>query len=244
MTLDISQVGFGRIKSTFDEQDYALARYEPRVYDLTGEMKWLYRGLCLNQGNKPHCGGFGLAGWGINDPVQDAFTNADGDRFYYMAKEIDGQPLQENGTSVRTMAKVGQKIGRIKNYAFAFTTNEISYWLLHNGPVMVGTAWTYDMMNPDKDNIVHITGGEAGGHFYFLNAKLMDDYYLIHNSWGAELWGINGEAKISIADFAVLLRQGGESIAAVEQPLDALPEPSGCEQAVEAIRAFFSVPAK
>ena len=154
-----------------------------------------------------------------------------------MAKEIDGEPGQENGTSVRTMAKVAQKIGRIKNYAFAFTTTEISWWLLNKGPVMVGTTWTYDMMNPDADNIVHITGGEAGGHFYFLNAKLIEDYYLIHNSWGARDWGINGEARISIPDFGILLRQGGEAIAAVEEPLTSTPvENKGC---LEAIKAMF-----
>lgn len=242
--MDFSQFGLGRNISSFDNRDYRLAAYMPKqLGDLSGTMEWDYIGALLDQADKPHCSGFGAANFGNNPPVSDSFTNADGDRFYYLCKEIDREPGKENGSSARTVGKMLKQIGRINSYAFAANTDEMTYWLLHNGPVMCGTLWFMDMFTPDKDNVIHLTGGCPGdqGHFWIANAKYKEGFYRIHNSWNG-YWGINGEALISIADMAFLLRNQGECMTAVELPIGALPNPDnkGCTPIINQIASYFA----
>lgn len=229
-TLPTERFGMGRNVSPKDERDYALADYMPvDLGDLSGTMEWNYNRPLLDQGKSPHCPGFGAANFGNNPPVEDSFTNADGDRFYYLCKVIDGEPNQENGSSTRTVGKMLKQVGRINAYAFAANTDEMTYWLLHNGPVMCGTNWTRDMFSPDADNIIHPTGTVVGGHFYLVNGKYSNGLYRIHNSWDNE-WGIHGEAYISVPDMAFLLNNQGEAMTAVELPFGVGPSPksNGC----------------
>jgi hypothetical protein len=239
------QYNLGWIPSPLDIQDYKLAIYLPMKYNVTGNMRWPYNGRNLDQNGTNHCVGFAGAGWGISAPVEDNFTNEDGHRLYRGCKIIDNDPSGEEGTNIRALAKTLQKEGMIKNYAFAYSTDEISWWILNKGPVIVGTEWTDGMFSPDKNNIIHPTGPVVGGHGYFLNEKTSDNYYTIHNSWDG--WGINSEAKISIADFAILFRHGGEAIATVEVPITAIPvtPESSCLEAIlkllENPQAFFNL---
>ena len=46
----------------------------------------------LDQGQTPHCVGFGSAQWGNTLPIDDHFTDADGNAIYYECKVIDGEP--------------------------------------------------------------------------------------------------------------------------------------------------------
>jgi hypothetical protein len=228
--MDYSKFGLGRNPSPKDERDYTLAAFMPKqLGDLSGIMEWNYSRPLLDQKDTPHCPGFGAANFGNNPPTEDDFTNADGDRFYYMCKEIDGEPGQENGSTVRSVGKMLQKIGRIQNYAFAHNTDEVTYWLLHNGPVMCGTSWMEDMFTPDTQNIIHPTGKVVGGHFYIINAVYNNMWYRIHNSWDDQ-WGVHGEALISVPDFSKLLLLLGEAMTAVELPVGTLPSPEsqGC----------------
>ena len=222
--------GLGRNPSTPDSRDYRLSAFMPRqLGDLSGTKEWNYAGTLLDQGDTPHCPGFGAANFGNNPPIEDNFTNADGDRFYYLCKDIDGEPRKENGSSTRTVGKMLKQVGRISAYAFAANTDEMTYWLLNNGPVMCGTDWRTDMFTPDANNVIHPTGDIVGGHFYLVNGKYSNGLYRIHNSWD-NYWGINGEAFISIPDMAFLLRSWGECMTAVELPIGALPSPEnkGC----------------
>jgi hypothetical protein len=219
--------GLGRNISPLDIKDFKLSAYMPRkLGDLSGTMEWNYTGILLDQGNTPHCPGFGAANFGNNPPIVDNFTNADGDRLYYLCKIIDGEPGQENGSNARSVGKMLKQIGRIGGYAFAKNTDEMTYWLLHNGPVMCGTDWYNDMFTPDSNNTIHPTGDLAGGHFYIVNATYGNKIYKIHNSWDDQ-WGIHGEAFISVSDMAFLLNLQGEAMTAIELPIDA-PVSHGC----------------
>src|SRR5665647_2677405 len=69
----------------------------------------------LNQGSTNHCGGYSLAtlcasssSWATSDYT---ITNALGERVYYKAKEIDGNPKGEDGTDLRSIAKAGKALG-------------------------------------------------------------------------------------------------------------------------------------
>ena len=230
--------GLGCKQSPLDIHDYKLAAYEPlNLGDLSGETEWPFNHVSLDQRTTPRCVGYGLAGFGINTPIEDNYTDADGDRFYGLCKAIDGD--MEEGSTVRTGAKVLVKEGRIKKYAFANSVDEITYWLLHNGPVIAGASWTMDMFRPDSNNVIHPTGEVAGGHCFVLNAKYKTDMFRLRCAWG-DGWGVNGEVLISIADFAKLFRAGGEVLTAVEEPLSVVGQvpavQQGCTKAL--LKAF------
>ena len=219
--------GLGRIKSKFDERDYNLKDFLPKgaFLKLVNEKVWEYppEHMALDQGNTAHCVGFSMANFGLNYPTHIDFTNDDGHKFYYQCKEIDGTPLNEDGSTIRSAAKVLQKSGRIQGYAFAPDMPTIKWWLLNRGPMIVGTAWMRDMFIPDANNILHITGDIVGGHAYLLNEWRIDNYIGIQNSWG-NLWGKEGKAYISAEDFGKLFIYDGEAMTAVE--LDVYNQPS------------------
>lgn len=222
------QHGLGRNPSPIDIRDYKLADFMPPLLgNLSGSKSWAFLAEPLNQKLTGHCVGFAMADFGINLPIQDTYTDEDGHNFYYKCKVIDGDPYGEDGTNLRAAAKVLKQEGKIPSYAFASTTDEITYWLLNKGPMIVGTRWTADMFIPDANNIIHPTGDVKGGHGYLLNEKTKDGFYHIQNSWG--YWGVDGGTYISISDFEILLRNDGEAIAAVESPISGFPVSSdGC----------------
>lgn len=211
--------GLGRIPSPVDERDWKLANFMFAVpeAEIRKSRIWRFIHKTLDQGETPHCCGFSCASFGVNYPVHTNYTNADGDRFYYVCKEIDGEPKEENGSTIRSVAKALKKEGRINAYAFAATPEEIRWWILYRGPVIVGTEWTYDMFDPDKKHHVVPTGSVAGGHAYLLNGYTPSGYFRIQNSWG-DTWGLKGRAYIKFEDFSKLFANGGEAMTAVELP--------------------------
>jgi hypothetical protein len=210
----------GRYKSPFDPKDYRLAAFMPRFAAndfVAPDTKWEFLVPPLNQGETPHCSGFALADWGIALPVQDNYTNQNGHDFYYKCKIIDSEPLQENGSCIRSVAKVMKQEGLTDAYAFASSVAEIKWWLVNKGPVICGTVWPDDMFRVDANNTVHITGGinPNEGHCYIINEIKNNELFGIQNSWGL-FWGINGSAYIPISEFITLFGFDGEAIAAVE----------------------------
>jgi hypothetical protein len=181
----------------------------------------------LDQGQTGHCVGFGWAAWGDCSPVQDQYQNPDGDLIYYECKVIDGQPQQENGSSVRSGAQAMQKRGRLGAYVFASTTDEVKQWVTNHGPVVIGSDWTQDMFNPDTKGVVHPTGAVQGGHCYLLvGYDTASDMFLFDNSWGST-WGKNGRFFMAAADFDTLvMKANGEACAAIELPVTPTPGPA------------------
>lgn len=171
----------------------------------------------LDQGQTGHCVGFGCAQFGNTDPVEDHYTNADGDAIYYAAKVIDGEPHAENGSSVHSGAKALKQRGRINAYAWATTLDAIKTWVLAKGPVIIGSDWTNDMFSPDASGLVRPTGGIAGGHCYIVIGYDPDlDTLTFQNSWG-KTWGKDGRFTMHAADFDTLVTAPGfEACAALE----------------------------
>jgi hypothetical protein len=171
--------------------------------------------IVLNQGRTNHCVGFGWAGWGDSAPIEDKFKNTDANKIYYEAKVIDGQPNQENGSSVRSGAKAMKNRGKLNAYGFAKTISEIDEWLNNHGPVVMGTDWTNDMFTPDPTGLVHATGSVAGGHCWLLRYKVTPITYRARNSWGTR-WGAKGDFFIGVADLEMLLAAKGDACLSLE----------------------------
>lgn len=181
----------------------------------------------LDQGQTNHCVGFGWAGWGDAVPVEDAYQNADATQIYYECKVVDGQPNQENGSSVRSGAKAMQNRGRLGAYVFASAIDEVKQWVVNHGPVVVGSDWTQDMFTPASDGLVLPTGPVKGGHCYLmLGYDPAADRFEFENSWGST-WGKNGHFFMNAADFDRFVIQDptGEVCAALELPISPQPSP-------------------
>ena len=238
----MEQYGLGRLQSPFDARDWNLADFIPLSMPaaMPLDVYWDFPSKSLNQKNTPHCVGFSMAAFGINSPVNTMYTNQDGHDFYYKCKIIDGRPGVEEGTYVRSGAKVLQNVGRIDNYAFARDITAIRWWLTYRGPLIVGTLWTEEMFLPDKDNVISIGGNVVGGHAYLLKEIKGGKYFGFQNSWGED-WGENGKAYISIEDFELLFKYNGEAMTAVELPHEPVIEtPQHRCILMELLRKLFS----
>lgn len=208
----------GIIPSPPDPLDWPLPNFIPLGVDINAptEMDWEFpRPNPLDQGDTQYCGGFGMAHFGINLPRFRDYNEADAIRFYRLCKEIEGDPLGENGVYARSTAKVLQNLGIIENYAFAPDFESMRWWILNRGPVMIGAMWMDGMMTPDANNVIHATGNWRGGHFFIANATRPDRHCKILNSWGPG-WGDNGMAWISEDDINKLLGIYCEIITAVD----------------------------
>lgn len=91
----------------------------------------------LDQEQTPHCVGFAGAHFEAADPIEDIVVNATGDANYYACKIIDGEPRAEDGTFVRSLAKVFRNQGHIGAYYFADSVDDILGWLRQYGPVVI-----------------------------------------------------------------------------------------------------------
>lgn len=232
---------FGRIESPPDPRDFELDDFMPKRFRVgVGKgVKWDFPCTALDQKDTPHCVGFAMAHFGINLPTWTVYTKEDAHRLYYKCKEKDGEPGRENGTTLRSAAKVLQDIGAINAYAFARTVDQIKWWLRNRGPVIVGILWTEDMMRPDEDNVLNTGGFFVGGHGFIINEITEDDLFFgLKNSWGPN-WGINGKAYISVKDFTELFMYGGEALAAVELENYRQERLTFLEKIIKALGAFF-----
>lgn len=207
---------FGRIPSPLDPRDFSLKSFIPkRAEEAPKAKKWDFPADALDQEDTAHCVGFSMAHFGMSLPTFTLHTNEDGHHYYYLCKENDMEPKLENGTTVRSAAQVLKNMGVIEAYAFASDMTTIKWWLLNRGPIIAGTVWTEEMMEPLEDGTLDTSGYFLGGHAYLLTEWREDGYIGIQNSWGPE-WGDNGKAYIYYEDFMELFMYGGEALAAVE----------------------------
>jgi hypothetical protein len=189
-----------------------------------------YLDMISDQGNTPHCVGFGWLNYGNCEPIDDNWLNDRGHELYYKAKEFDGEPGAENGSSTLSGVKAFKAFGFLEGdqYAFATDIEDIKVWVLDQSPVVVGTNWYDSMFYPDSRGVVTVDGNIAGGHEYLIIGYDREtDMFLCANSWG-QSFGINGSFSISAFDFARLMREEGDACTAVEvtAPVpDPVPDP-------------------
>jgi len=210
--------GLGRRPSPPDARDYRMADAMAVMTPPPRPVKTWHSDRVLNQLATPHCVGFSWAGWGISAPIEDPWTDVMGHSIYAACKVLDGEPGAQNGSTVRTGAKVLIARKRIGTYFFAQSVDEALDYVGRFGPVVFGTIWYAGMFKPSLlGKVIRPTGKVVGGHAWLalgVDAK----YVTIRNSWGTA-WGKGGDARISIADLKSVFKAGGEAAAATEKPL-------------------------
>ncbi len=182
---------------------------------------WDDNGWWGDQKNTPHCVGYSWAHWVDDGPIkhlgQKPFVNPT--IIYENAQKLDQWPGENYaGTSVRGGVKYLQKIGRVKNYYWAYDVNTLITTVLNIGPVVVGTNWYKGMFYPDKNGLIKISGQIMGGHAYVINGvDIVKKQFRLKNSWGRK-WGKSGSAFISFNDMSKLISEYGEICLATEIP--------------------------
>lgn len=214
------QYGMGRLPSPPDARDYPMKAAMVELEKVTPPrpVKAWHSDRVLDQLRTAHCVGFSWTAWGIACPVEDQWTNVMGHSIYRACKVLDGEPNGENGSTVRSGAKVMRARGRLGTYFFAHSVDEALTYLAAFGPVVFGTVFTEGMCKPSFfGKVIRPTGKVVGGHAWLaigVDAK----YVTIRNSWGTG-WGNGGDARIAIKDLEDVYMSGGEACAASERPL-------------------------
>lgn len=207
---NFSQIGFGRMphqdpKSLayrVEDHPKAVAAPTPRSYT------WgLPVGQMLNQLNTPRCVGFSCAHEIAARPAVRAVTSATGDGLYLMAQSIDREEgrVWDEGASILAGAKALQRWGRLKEYRWATSVEELALGVSRIGPAILGLDWFGGMMEPDADGYIWPTGSVVGGHAVldrgykrYSPPEGPSGRHLIQNSWGTS-WGGRGGAPLGCA---------------------------------------------
>lgn len=185
-------------------------------------------GLYLSQGSTQHCVGFMGAGFiaaeGSQAPIDATVDNDLGHTLYYEAKVYDGEPLEENGSCLRSLAKALKARGVIDAYSLTQDFVAADSWVENWGCVGLGVYWWTGMFSPDIGGRIHPTGKREGGHAILWRAK--DQLYdnRLPNSWGRG-WGVDGECYLSDLDMNGLLQDRGEALLMVKLAANYRPAP-------------------
>lgn len=175
-------------------------------------------GPVLHQGSTSACVGFAWRAWMTSSPVMYKDAHPDPFEIYSRALQLDEWPDDhyDAGTSVRAGAKVMRERGRLTEFVWASTTDDVIKFLAHRGPVVLGTDWHESMFDPLPDGSVRVYGEIAGGHAYLCYGYDADlRRFRCQNSWGPA-WADRGRFWMSRSDVDRLIGVGGEACGALE----------------------------
>lgn len=221
---------FGRLENP-DERDklFPLSTAIPQnVEEVPKSKYWWDEGWWGDQGSSTQCVAYSWCHFIEDGPViQNKLPEnrkkplIDPQILYRESQLRDPWPGENYpGTSVRSAAKVLKELGVLKEYRWASNVQDIIDYVLHVGPVVVGTKWFSMMTNPQRNNIMKPYGNFQGGHAYVINGVDTEKgLFRVKNSWGKS-WGDSGHAYIQIEDFEGLLNNGGEACAGFENKLE------------------------
>lgn len=190
-----------------------------------GIRMWRTGAPYLDQGDTPHCVGYGFT-HGMNAaPVGRTLGSVFAEKIYARALQLDEFPGEEDsGTSVRAGAKalLEQNLGCEYRWGIfpdgSPDFDAIQIALLVKGVVVVGTSWMTKMFYPDPKGLLSVTGSDEGGHCYAITGiDMKKKRYRIRNSWGHD-WGIAGSAWIEIDAMHLLLSNEGEACIILDKP--------------------------
>jgi hypothetical protein len=220
-----SQPRLGRIPSV-DERDLRFRMSAPKT-DVTRRF-WISPGDVWDQGQTSQCVAYSTNRYLITYPVVNK-PILPHEGFYEACQDVDEWPGSDyDGTSVRAAFKVLKARGQVTSYGWADEAEMVIRHVLSIGPVVMGTDWTDDMVEPDSEGYISPTGQNIGGHAWLLVGA---DRNRVHKktgargairklgSWGSG-WAQKGRAWMTFDDLQKLIkglsRWPGEACTATE----------------------------
>lgn len=130
-------------------------------------------------------------------------------KLYTLATEIDqfpgSYPSVDSGSVGSAACEAAVQLGYLTGYQCVAATLTDLLAALRKQPLIVGSSWLNDMMTPDANGLVSVTGEGAGGHEYaLLGFDTGPSEFTCLNSWSSA-WGVNGRFKVRFDDFVRLL---------------------------------------
>lgn len=169
----------------------------------------------LDQEAEGECVGYGVTHALSCDPRPQPVdsqlkNNATAEGIYEAAQKLSGQvPDEQSGTDVAS----GLKASKLITPHRCTTLAEVHKGIMNVGPVLWGTNWYSNMMNP-VGTVVTVKGQNVGGHCYlqigYEPVGLPDAPNVFLNSWG-EGWSEKGIFRMTDADTSRLLAEQGEA---------------------------------
>lgn len=165
----------------------------------------------LDQGREGACTGFGTAQVMNSSPVRWNLGEDDAREIYYGARRLDEWDGEDyEGSSVNGAMKAAREMGYITAWRWAYNLREAQHGVSFHGAGVLGAPWFAGMIETDEHGMVHLTGGEVGGHalaFTGYRTTARGRHYRLENSWGPE-WGDRGGCWVSEDGFIHLLAAG------------------------------------
>lgn len=163
----------------------------------------------LDQKREGACTGFGVQNFLNAAPLMSNGTNADAQKLYYRARQIDEWEGEDyDGSSVSAATRAAMELGKVSEWGYLDTHAACCKWILDNrGGLIYGMNWYEGMYTPNAEGYIRPTGKMVGGHCLYERgcSKWLDSR--LYNSWGAD-WGYHGLAWMSKADKEYMWRTG------------------------------------
>lgn len=182
----------------------------------------LYRDWQLDQGSTPQCVAFTKKHWELSLPIANR-VGLPPHQFYARCKERDGWPGEE-GTSAWAALDVAMEEGLVASHWWwtGITDDDAARtWIQTIGPMWYGVYIPESFFRTDANGIVEVEGPNLYGHEMLVigwvkSYKGLGPCFILLNSWG-NVWGVEGRAYITEADFYRLLSEGGDLVGVVER---------------------------
>ncbi len=214
-------MNFGWKKDREDLRDFDARRLIIAEFPLPKTFLIDAKPMIYNQGSEPSCVGFSCAGAKTDEEFLQLKRRYafDGSWLYKECKKVDGYPYEE-GTEPRFALKIMAKFFKRKSWFFRpdakyrirsyyripanSTDNFVKQIIYQYGTIIAGSWWFDSWM--DKFAVFPKPDVAVGGHAYRVMG--WDEYgFVVANSWGKSLWGIDGVATMSYGMFLDVLKE-------------------------------------
>lgn len=197
-----------------DQRDerFRMASVAPVSIDLARDRHWL-PGKVLDQGATSSCVGHAAKGFLEAIPTRRTKGEIPGPmELYYGAQQHDEwEGSSYDGTSVRGAFKYMQSLGKIREYRWALTVDELIAFVLTRGTVIFGLPWARSMLYPESNGVITNDKRYVGGHAVLITGYshnltlggVTGNWFRLRNSWGTA-WGDTGKCWISETDVRYL----------------------------------------
>lgn len=212
----------------FDERSRGFAAADALDPDAPLQSKHWRCHVYNDQGREGACVGFAWSHELSARPFKVEKDAAFALQIYRRAQQLDPWPGEDySGTSVLAGIKAVMEIENsrgnplIKEYRWAFGTEDVLRVLGHLGPVVLGIEWQSSFYTPDANGQIWLNNNKVGGHAIlakgikivkndpegpdtFDNVDRVKSLVRLHNSWGTD-YGRGGDCFMNVYDLNHLL---------------------------------------